>query len=191
MAGKKGHDNLIPFTARTAEEQRRIRVMGGIASGEARGFKKRLSEVLDDELTLEKRAEIARAIIKQAAKGNTKAFEIIRDSIGEKPRQEFEVFAEEKSEGLRELEGYMEVQRLEGILNLYVIEAETAGREGREPMTITEAIAEYDERERIQFDRFGTDLPLAEKMRLAWGEEQEENHEAENDTENDESDGGI
>jgi hypothetical protein len=40
----KGQENLIPFTERTEEEQRRIATQGGIASGEARRQKKSLRE---------------------------------------------------------------------------------------------------------------------------------------------------
>ena len=32
----QGQENLIPFTERTESEKRRIAVMGGIASGQAR-----------------------------------------------------------------------------------------------------------------------------------------------------------
>ena len=45
--GKKYNEgNLIPFSQRTESEQRKIRVMGGIASGESRRAKKTVKECL-------------------------------------------------------------------------------------------------------------------------------------------------
>lgn len=83
--------NLIPFNERTEKEQRDIARMGGIASGEARRRKKSLKEelitLLENGNTQEK---ISLAIIQQALDGNTKAFEVIRDTIGEKPVDKLE-----------------------------------------------------------------------------------------------------
>lgn len=42
-----GIENLIPFDQRTEEEQRKIREMGGIASGEARKRKRDLKEIFE------------------------------------------------------------------------------------------------------------------------------------------------
>ena len=42
----KGHDNLIPLNRKTKDEQRRIAVQGGKASGEARRAKKNVKECL-------------------------------------------------------------------------------------------------------------------------------------------------
>ena len=45
--GKKYNEgNLIPFSERTESEQRKIRVMGGIASGESRRAKRTVKECL-------------------------------------------------------------------------------------------------------------------------------------------------
>ena len=45
--GKKDNEgNLIPFSERTESEQRKIRVMGGIASGESRRAKRTVKECL-------------------------------------------------------------------------------------------------------------------------------------------------
>lgn len=79
-------DNLIPMNERTKEEQREIARKGGIASGESRRQRKTLKEEL--LLLLEKgdtQERVSLALIQEALKGNTKAFEVIRDSIGEKP----------------------------------------------------------------------------------------------------------
>lgn len=86
-----GSDNLIPFSERSKEEARELGRKGGIASGEARRRKKSLKEelitLLENGNTQEK---ISLAIIQQALEGNTKAFEVIRDTIGEKPVDKLE-----------------------------------------------------------------------------------------------------
>lgn len=68
----------------------------GKRSGKARGERKTLREdllaLLKEEITdkksgrvMETQAALSAALIKQALSGNTKAYEIIRDTIGEKP----------------------------------------------------------------------------------------------------------
>ena len=76
--------NLKPV--RTKSEARRRGKKGGIASGKARKERKALREEL--LLLLSKydtQEKVSLALIKQALNGNTKAFEVIRDTIGEKP----------------------------------------------------------------------------------------------------------
>ena len=81
-----GQENLIPFNELTEEKQRELARKGGIASGEARRrkktFKEELITLLENGNTQEK---ISVALIQQALEGNTKAFEVIRDTVGEKP----------------------------------------------------------------------------------------------------------
>ncbi len=77
-------NNLKPV--RTKEEARKRGKNGGKASGEARRERKALKEEL--LLLLSKgntQEKLSLALIKQAMNGNTKAFEVIRDTIGEKP----------------------------------------------------------------------------------------------------------
>jgi hypothetical protein len=86
----KGEENLIPLNERTKEEQREIARMGGIASGKARQEKKLLKELLEDALskgteTDNEYINITLALIKEANKGNVKAYEVIRDTLGQKP----------------------------------------------------------------------------------------------------------
>ena len=112
-----GEENLIPFNERTEEEQKRIARMGGKASGEARRRKKTMKENLELLLTMSvgkgKKADIEKgenikeyakenvtveqamliAQIQKALKGDTQAFEMIRDLIGEKPVDKKEVSA--------------------------------------------------------------------------------------------------
>ena len=86
--------NLIPFTSdQSREEAARNGQKGGIASGAARRYRKTLRadlEALLDSPTESGQttaAAIALALINKALKGDTRAFEIIRDTIGEKPAE--------------------------------------------------------------------------------------------------------
>lgn len=102
-------DNLIPV--RTEEEAREKGRRGGIASGEARRRKKTIKETLDilleckptdKDLALMRaqgvdvdndatyRQAIAFSIVNRAMKGNARAFELIRDTVGEKPVEKIE-----------------------------------------------------------------------------------------------------
>ena len=75
----------------TPEEAREIGRKGGIASGKARAERKTLREelllLLSHGNTQEK---ISLSLIAQAMEGNTKAFEVIRDTVGEKPTDKIE-----------------------------------------------------------------------------------------------------
>lgn len=89
MAGK---ENLIPMSERTKDEVRKIARKGGINSGKARRarktFKEELILLLEQGDTQEK---ISLAMIKNALRGDNKAFEVIRDTVGEKPTDKQEV----------------------------------------------------------------------------------------------------
>ena len=81
MAGK---ENLRPVSSKE-EARERVR-KGGLASGEAR----RKRQSLNEELLLmlsegETQQSVTLALIEKAMSGDTKAFEVIRDTIGEKP----------------------------------------------------------------------------------------------------------
>jgi hypothetical protein len=78
--------NLIPTTKRSKEEARRISSNGGKKSGEVRRKRKALREELLALLSAgNTQKNISLALIDQALNGNVKAFETIRDTIGEKP----------------------------------------------------------------------------------------------------------
>lgn len=83
--------NLIPNSQRSPSELREQCRKGGIKSGQVRSarktFKEELIKALSDE---QKQKEIVEAIMKEAKKGNIKAFEVIRDTIGEKPKDQVE-----------------------------------------------------------------------------------------------------
>lgn len=77
------------------DEARELGRKGGLKSAEVRAARKTLREELTILLTekitdkngrqMETQKAISTSLIKQALSGNTKAFEIIRDTIGEKP----------------------------------------------------------------------------------------------------------
>jgi hypothetical protein len=89
-------ENLVSLADRTTEERRAIAIKGGLASGESRRQRKTLKE----ELLLllaegDTQKNISVALIQQALEGNTKAFEVIRDSIGEKQIEQTELINKE------------------------------------------------------------------------------------------------
>ena len=78
--------NLIPNSERSPKEVRENGKKGGIASGEARRKRKTLKEELLLMLSDgETQQSVTFALIEKAMSGDTKAFEVIRDTIGEKP----------------------------------------------------------------------------------------------------------
>lgn len=110
---RHGIVNLVSLADRTTEEQRRIAIMGGKASGEARKKKKHLREVvqamLAHEMTEDQISEVlgtaenlldgdrsvsavlTARLIQEAAQGNVKAYETLRDTGGYKPKEEVAV----------------------------------------------------------------------------------------------------
>lgn len=77
--------------APSAEEARRRGSLGGKKSAEARKKRKALRELLEVALMMPSEDggnridAIVSAIISKAETGDTKAFEVIRDTLGEKP----------------------------------------------------------------------------------------------------------
>lgn len=81
MAGK---ENLRPVSSK--DEARERGRKGGLASGEARRKRKTLKEELLLMLSEgETQQSVTLALVEKAMSGDTKAFEVIRDTIGEKP----------------------------------------------------------------------------------------------------------
>lgn len=84
-------ENLVSLADRTTSEKREIARKGGIASGKARKEKRQLKdelEILMQNISKDGRTYqelISTALVKEALKGNTKAYEIIRDTLGQKP----------------------------------------------------------------------------------------------------------
>lgn len=90
-----GIKNLKPQSERTKEEQREIARQGGKRSGEVRAAKRDLRKALEallekefkgkDGITLSGAEAIALKQMEKALKGDTKAFEVVRDTAGQKP----------------------------------------------------------------------------------------------------------
>lgn len=86
-----GQDNLIPLNKRSKEIQRQIQEKGRKANKEKWEQKKKLKdelEILMEQVSKDGRTYqelISTALVKEALKGNTKAYEIIRDTMGQKP----------------------------------------------------------------------------------------------------------
>lgn len=83
--------------AHTPEERKEHARRGGLAKGESykkkRLLKEYLQAILDCETAQGKTyaEEISFSLIQKALDGDTKAFEVIRDSIGQKPKDEIEL----------------------------------------------------------------------------------------------------
>lgn len=75
----------------SSEEAKKRGSKGGKASGRVRGLKKTFKEAFEDELDDTKIKTLIEAMYKEAKKGNTKAFEIIRDTMGQKPIERQEI----------------------------------------------------------------------------------------------------
>ena len=89
MANEK---NLIPFNERTESEHRAIATAGGKASGASRRARKTLKEELLLLLSEgDTQQNVSVALIQKALDGDTKAFEVLRDTIGEKPTEKIMV----------------------------------------------------------------------------------------------------
>lgn len=104
MANEK---NLKPQNTRTKSEQREIARKGGIASGKKRKELKTLKE----ELLLllaegDTQKKISLALIQKALQGDIKAFEVIRDSTGQKCVEKVEV-TQTVDDSIKEIEKYM------------------------------------------------------------------------------------
>lgn len=82
------------FKPRSTVEARKNGKKGGLKSGESRRKKKRLRELL--ELALERVGDdgqttaeaVTAALVAKALTGDVKAYEVIRDTVGEKPKDE-------------------------------------------------------------------------------------------------------
>lgn len=95
------------FDERTAEEQREIARQGGIASGKARAAKRDLRKAFEallekefkgkDGATLSGAEAIAMKQMEKALKGDAKAFEIVRDTSGQKPVEKVMIAEVEQS----------------------------------------------------------------------------------------------
>ena len=87
-------ENIIPTQFKSGKKARESGRKGGKKSGEAKREKKRLRELL--ELALERVGDdgqttaeaVTAALVAKALTGDVKAYEVIRDTVGEKPKDE-------------------------------------------------------------------------------------------------------
>ena len=98
MAGNpKGNpQNLTPFNTMDAKKKREIQSKGGKAGAESkrkrRAFKEALLEALKGEVDNKMIQDIGiDALMTKFMAGDLKAFEIVRDTVGEKPTEKQEV----------------------------------------------------------------------------------------------------
>lgn len=84
--------NLRPSEYKLSREEAK---KGGIKSGQVRREKRMLKELLEEALlkgteTENEYINITLALIREANKGNVKAYEVIRDTLGQKPTEKQE-----------------------------------------------------------------------------------------------------
>lgn len=102
MAETKNHNpkgtpaNLTPFNKMDAEKKRAIQSKGGKASGKAYRERKAFREAILEALTLVEGDKTIQdkgieALLSKYKNGDLKAFEIVRDTVGEKPTDKQEV----------------------------------------------------------------------------------------------------
>ena len=100
----KSLENLIKYKKGDTTDKAKNGRLGGIASGESKRrmktFKEELMAILQEELVNSKGEKITvqeninRALLVRAGKGDTKAYVIIRDTLGQKPVDESKVVVE-------------------------------------------------------------------------------------------------
>ena len=92
-----GTVNLKPLNTRPEEEVKAITSKGGKASGKARRKKKELKQLLELALSQphqdgdDNYMAITVALIQKALGGDVRAYEAIRDTIGQKPTEQQQV----------------------------------------------------------------------------------------------------
>lgn len=71
----------------SSKEARKNGKKGGIASAETRAAYKSLNADLREQATPDRIAKINNRLLSMAERGNLKAYELIRDGLGEKPKE--------------------------------------------------------------------------------------------------------
>lgn len=97
-------NNLIPNSELTPEQRKERAKKAGQKSGEVRAQRKLLKDellsLLDKKVDEEKgtaREAMSAALVARAVNGDSDAFKIIRDTIGEKPAESIKVGADEET----------------------------------------------------------------------------------------------
>ena len=91
--------NLKPRKNLSKEEAKKLGSKGGKKSVEVRREKKILRELLEEALetktkTGNRYVDITNALIQEAERGNVKAYETIRDTLGQKPKENVNISGE-------------------------------------------------------------------------------------------------
>lgn len=95
MANEKNLTKMGKKRNLTTEEAQKIGAKGGRKSAEARRERKLLKDLLEEALEKKTKAgnkyiDITVALIKEAERGNVKAYETIRDTLGQKPTEKIQ-----------------------------------------------------------------------------------------------------
>lgn len=108
MANAKGNpQNLTPNTKRTPKERQELARKAGKASAKKRQEQKTLREELLLLLSEgDTQKKISLALIKKAMNGDTKAFEVIRDTTGQRCTDKIEI-TQTVDESIKEIEEYI------------------------------------------------------------------------------------
>lgn len=92
----KSRANLIVNSERTPKERRKQASKAGKASGEARAVFKSINEDLRERCTPERIAKINDRLLSMAEHGNLRAYELIRDGLGEKPQNKVQISGQQE-----------------------------------------------------------------------------------------------
>lgn len=112
---------LIPLNKRSESERKAIQRKGAERTNQIKREKKTLRQELEILLTMEKDGRsmqelMSLSMINQAIKGNTKAYEVVRDTIGQKPVEQMAVDVNKnKSEAVELLENIKALKNKAGV----------------------------------------------------------------------------
>ena len=98
--------NLIKNSDRTPKERQEQARKAGIASGEARAVYKSLNADLREQCDEETLRAINDRLLQMAKHGNLRAYELVRDGLGEKPTEKHEVTVNDDS--MREMDEFFQ-----------------------------------------------------------------------------------
>ena len=97
MANEQNLKKGAGFDKRTTEEQRKIARQGGIASGKARRENKLIRERILERMGESDWDTMIDNLI-QRASNDTKSFEVLRDTIGQKPVEQLELSSRKEAQ---------------------------------------------------------------------------------------------
>ena len=97
MTEHKGKENLIPLNQLTKEQQREICSKGGKASVKKKKEQKLLKDTINEFLQAINpesgktfQIDLVNAMIQQALSGDVSAFNTVRDTAGQKPKEDIQ-----------------------------------------------------------------------------------------------------